>query len=175
MGPISEQRLAQVHPTLSALIHQLATMMSEPIGVTQGLRNEAEQEAYFAQGRQSLDAVNALRATANLPAITEEENQRPVTNAPPGYSYHEYGLACDVVPDSIDTGEPDWDPRHPVWNEIVTKGEQLGLTSGIEWHDLPHLQWTCQYPASPTLELRQLLKNAGLQAVWSSLVPGDGQ
>jgi D-alanyl-D-alanine carboxypeptidase len=175
MGPISEQRLSQVHPVLSALIHKLAAMMSEPIGVTQGLRTDAEQEAYFAQGRQSLATVNVLRSNVNLAAITAEENEKPVTNAPPGYSWHAFGLAVDLVPESVTTGQPDWDEMHPVWEEIVQKGESLGMTSGIEWHDMPHLQLTGIFPVTPSNEVREIFASGGLQAVWQAAkinIPG---
>lgn len=168
MGPISEQRLALVHPKLSALIHQLNSMMSEPLGVTQGLRSQAEQAAYFAQGRQPLAEVNALRAAVNLAAITEEENAKPVTNAPSGYSWHEFGLAIDVVPESVTTGQPDWNEQHPVWQEIVTKGESIGLVSGIEWHDEPHFQLTGRFPVTPDATVRAYFAQGGLQAVWAA-------
>jgi hypothetical protein len=42
-------------------------------------RNYKEQIALYAQGREPLGDVNAKRAMAGLPKITEEENKRKVT------------------------------------------------------------------------------------------------
>ncbi len=169
LGPVSERRLAFVHPTLAGLIRKLAGQLSEPIGVTQGLRTFAEQAAYYAQGRQALRTVNAARAAVGLASITAAENKRTVTNAKPGYSWHCYGLAADIVPFES-SGEPDWNVAHPIWDEIVSKSEAIGLVSGVEWEDEPHLQMTAQYGATPDDAVRQLLANGGLKAVWDSLV-----
>jgi len=167
LGPTSERRLTLVHPTLAFLIHQLAEQMSEPIGVTQGLRNAKTQAALYAQGRQSLDSVNSLRAIAGMSPLDVDENISPVTDAKPGYSWHEFGLAVDVVP--LETsGVPDWNVSHPTWAEIIELGEALGMTSGISWHDEPHLQLTGRFPEVPTDEVRQLFASGGLQAVWNA-------
>ena len=29
---------------------------------------------------------------------------------------------------------PDWNLAHPVWHQIITTGESVGLVSGDEWH-----------------------------------------
>lgn len=167
MGPISEERLATVHPKLAALIHTLDTQMSEPLGVTQGRRDDAEQEALYAQGRGTLELVNHLRELVGWAPITAEENAETVTDAKPGYSWHGPGLAVDVVP--LDSSQdPDWDSNHPVWKELVEKGEALGLTSGISWHDEPHFQLTGRFGITPDDEVRQLMASGGVEAVWAA-------
>jgi peptidoglycan L-alanyl-D-glutamate endopeptidase CwlK len=167
MGPVSEKRLELVHPTLAMLIRMLAEDLSEPIGVTQGLRNSSEQDALYAQGRYSLDVVNQRRRLVGWAPIEADENIRTVTEAKPGYSYHEFGLAVDVVPFES-SGEPDWNENHPIWREIIENGESLGLTSGVSWRDEPHFQLTGRFPETPTDEVRRLAQTGGIQAVWNA-------
>ena len=167
MGPTSVSRLSLVHPKLSQLIMLLAEQMSEPIGVTQGLRTPKEQAALYAQGRKALDQVNALRKDVGWAAITATENFSRRTEAKPGYSWHEFGLAVDVVPFES-SGEPDWNETHLVWQEIVEKGTGLGLTSGVSWKDEPHLQLTGRFPASATDEVRTIFAMSGLNGVWQA-------
>jgi peptidoglycan L-alanyl-D-glutamate endopeptidase CwlK len=145
---------------------QLDARMSEPLGVTQGLRISAEQHALFAQGRMSLDDVNALRLAVQWAPLAAADNKK-VTNAAPGYSWHEFGLAVDVVPFESG-GQADWNETHPVWMEIVNKGQELGLKSGISWKDEPHFQLTGRFPDTPTDEVRMIYQQGGVQAVWAA-------
>jgi hypothetical protein len=65
--------------------------------------------------------------------------------------------------------QPDWNLSHPIWQQVVSCGEILGLFSGSEFHsikDWPHLQLTGTFPESPTDEVRQLFQQAGMEAVW---------
>jgi hypothetical protein len=167
LGPVSLKRLSLVEPTLAQLITMLSDQMSEPIGVTQGLRTDAEQFALYEQGRASVDFVNELRKNLGWAPIQPGENIGTVTNAKPRYSWHGFGMAVDVVP--LESGnQPDWDESHSVWQELVTKGEALGLTSGISWHDEPHFQLTGRFPVTPDDEVRQIFAMSGMQAVWSA-------
>lgn len=97
----------------------------------QGTRTHAEQEAIYEQGR--------------------TEAGRIITNARPGDSYHQYGLAADVVPIAY-KGLPDWNPLGADWATIGAIGEGLGLTWGGRWSkpDKPHFQLT----AAPLAELK---------------------
>ena len=74
-----------------------------------------------------------------------------MTNAKPGDSYHQYGLAIDVVPRAYKS-MPDWNPSGPQWEAIGRLGEGLGLTWGGRWSkpDKPHFQLT----AAPLAELK---------------------
>ena len=169
MGPTSLQRLNEVNPLLAAKIKQLEKDLGQPLGVTQGLRTGDEQAALYAQGRQSLDEVNALRKKVNWAPITEAQNRARVTNADRGESYHEFGLAVDVVPEALDTGAPDWNVTHQVWKDLVVKGEALGMTSGKSWGDEPHFQLQGNWPVNkPPVEAAQLLANGNLTDVWSA-------
>ena len=171
LGPISLKRLALVEPILAELIMTLSEQLSEPIGITQGLRTSKEQVALYSQGRDSLTLVNDFRKQVGWAPILPRENLMTVTNAMPGYSNHEFGLAVDVVPFES-SQHPDWDVTHPIWQEIVTKGQALGLTSGISWHDEPHLQRTGRFPVTPDDEVRQLFATGGLALVWKEAFKG---
>src|SRR4030088_3519409 len=96
---------AEVRPMVDAF---LADCVAEKIDVivTSTLRSPMEQEALYAQGRTSPGRI--------------------VTNAKPGQSAHNYGLAIDVVP--IVNGKPDWSGADPVWETIGKLGQAAGLT-----------------------------------------------
>jgi len=81
--------------------------------LTQVFRPAAVQAAYYAQGRESLEKVNALRLHAGLARITEKENKSKITNAKVGQSKHERtpSEAFDIA--FIKSGtqsELDWSP-----------------------------------------------------------------
>lgn len=154
----SEVRLLQIHPRLARfvtmLIDQLATDGFD-VRVTQGLRSWSQQEALWQEGRD---------ANGKVIGVT-------VTDAPPGYSWHNFGLAADCAPFDA-AGNPDWNPTHSDWQHILAAGKSLGLVEGACWHhpDDPHLQLS-DYPVTPTDEDRQLFKDGGEDAVWKHYWP----
>lgn len=79
--------------------------------VTCTARTLAEQAALYAQGR-------------TTPG-------RKVTNAKPGQSAHNYGLAIDVVP--LVNGKPDWEGDDPCWQVLG----QIGQARGLQWFGAP--------------------------------------
>ncbi len=90
--------------------------------VTCTQRSNEEQAALYAQGRTAPGAI--------------------VTDAPPGESAHNYGLALDVVP--LVNGKCDWQGSHPVWQQLGALGQAAGLewagAPGFPFHELPHFQ-----------------------------------
>lgn len=178
LDTISESRLAQLYPPFASMIRQVYTdLIGEQIltRVTQGLRSWNEQATIYAQGR-----------TIPGPACKHDGVARPVgtcpdhpfgatvTNAAPGTSWHNFGLAVDLCPSTHGPGmpfDPDWNESHPSWGRIVAVGQARGLVSGATFRtrpDEPHLQLTGRFPVSPTDEVRQLFKDGGVQAVWDS-------
>jgi peptidoglycan L-alanyl-D-glutamate endopeptidase CwlK len=112
--------------------------------VTQTLRSMALQDAYFSQGRESLEVVNLKRKKVGLTGITEKEN-KIVTRAKPGASPHNYGLAWDFVP--LKNNKACWDDLtlFKKCGEIAKKINLEGYT--LEWggdfksiKDMPHIQ-----------------------------------
>ncbi len=157
MDEISEHRLAEVCPPLAVKIRLVADALLQEgivIRVTQGLRTCDEQAKLYAEGR----TVPGAR----------------VTNAPPGFSWHNFGLAVDVVPSTHGPGrpfDPDWNEKHPCWTRIVRVGAAAGLVSGATFRsrpDEPHFQLTGCFPVTPTDEVRALLRTGGLVAVWKA-------
>ena len=149
MDNLSEARLQLVCPALAAKIRALAiAVTTEPIRVTQGLRSWADQQKLYDQGRTTPGEI--------------------VTQAAPGHSWHEFGLAVDVAPFDA-AGQPDWNLQHPIWRTIIRVGESLGLYSGDEFcrlKDDPHFQLTGTWPVSPNDEVRQMFLEQGMEAVW---------
>lgn len=157
MDSVSQARLSLIHPLLASKIAQLDSILQAEgitIRVTQALRSWTEQDKLFAQGR-------------TAPG-------EKVTNCPGGFSWHNFGLAVDVVPDSAQAPDgtflPDWNTSHPDWQAIVAKATALGLVSGSYWKtfkDWPHLQLTGKFGANPDDEVRQIFKDGGMAAVWA--------
>ena len=160
LDTVSQLRLAEVWPVLAARITQLAATLEAQgidIRVVQGLRTVAQQDALYAQGRTTPGKV--------------------VTNCRGGYSWHNYGMAVDCVPGqdipNAPAYIPDWNPEHPSWLAMEAAARSLGLTCGADWRtfvDYPHFQLTGQYPdGAPDDEVRQIAKNQGLKALWSTV------
>lgn len=64
-----------------------------------------------------------------------------VTNAQPGQSAHQYGMALDFVP--IINGKPCWDDSNPVWEIAGKLAESCGLEWAGRWskfREYPHVQ-----------------------------------
>jgi peptidoglycan L-alanyl-D-glutamate endopeptidase CwlK len=102
------------------------------------IRNDAERFIIAAQNRGI-----KLRVTSGFRSFAEQQklyNQTPkVTNAEPGESYHNYGLAFDVV--EISNGQALWNNSR--WSEIGNLGKQFGFGWGGDWTsfvDKPHFQ-----------------------------------
>lgn len=118
----SAARIARLHPRIRGQARQLlinAERKGIKLRVVSGLRTYEEQAALYAQGR-----------TAPGPVVT---------NARPGYSWHNFGLAFDVVP--VDNGIENWASTQ--WPEIGALGKALGLEWGGDWSsfvDKPHFQ-----------------------------------
>jgi peptidoglycan LD-endopeptidase CwlK len=152
VNAISQARLLAVYPGLASLIQQLAQTLTFDIEVTQGLRTWAEQDALYAQGRTTPGEI--------------------VTHAPGGFSWHNFGLAVDLVPEDLTPGQPDWNLNNPVWARMVSIAESVGLVSGAEWHgtdlDTPHVQLTGRFPVSPDDEVRGIFQSGGIPAVWTA-------
>ena len=124
--------LKLLHPKLRQLAENLIEKAAEAglsIMVTQTLRTVEEQNELYAQGR--------------------TKPGRIVTNARGGESFHNYGLAFDIV--LMNGRKPNWDTGADIndndiddYFEIGELGERLGLTWGGRWKfkDLPHFQFT---------------------------------
>jgi LysM repeat protein len=152
---VSERRLARVHPGLArrglAMIDACG-VSGLAIMITQGLRTWEEQDALFAKGR----------------TVAPIGRRHIVTNAKGGQSYHNFGLAFDIVVlDAL--GKVSWDDSHPGWAAAARIGKQVGLEWGGDWKtfkDRPHYQWRGTLALA---DCRTLHKSGGLPAVWAEV------
>lgn len=151
---LNEQRLSQLHPIVAARGRSLIALAAHAgfsVLVTQGLRTWKEQDALYAKGRKTPPIGKAFI----------------VTNARGGQSWHNFGLAFDlVVLDSM--GRATWDLKHPGWKRVGALGKSVGLEWGGDWKtlkDYPHFQ----YCGGMTLPQCRKLFDSGLKAVWAKV------
>lgn len=115
--------LDDLHPTVADLARQLVDLCQQngiELLITSTLRTFEEQDALYAIGRTKPGKV--------------------VTNARSGQSWHNYGLAFDVVP--LVNGKAIW--TSPNWESIGALGMTLGLVWGGQWagfKDKPHFEY----------------------------------
>lgn len=98
--------------------------------------------------RLSADAGIPLRIVAGLRSPEEQQalkdSGRGVTKAGALMSYHNHGLAFDVVPLEY-LPMKDWNPNGPLWDKIGVIGKQVGFEWGGDWKgfiDKPHFQFS---------------------------------
>jgi peptidoglycan L-alanyl-D-glutamate endopeptidase CwlK len=157
LSAASDARLQNVMPWLADKIHAMADILAlDPTPITlvvsAGLRTWLEQDTLYAQGRAFPGKI--------------------VTNARGGYSWHNFGLACDCIPEVVD-GKVDWNGSHYQWKRMEAVGVSLGLTSGANWLrlvDAPHFQYVSPYSEGvPDDEARQIYLNEGAAAFWATV------
>ena len=146
---ITLERIKLLHPKLRDEVMEIYDEICEALKgramcrFTYTLRTFAEQNTLYAQGRTKPGKI--------------------VTNAKGGLSYHNYGMAVDIVliingkEASWDTGK-DFDADGKAdWIEVVHIFKQFGWEAGIDWkfRDAPHFQKTLGYSVRQLLSLHQ--------------------
>lgn len=141
---ITLDRILLLHPSIRDEVNLIYTEIVTALTgraicrFSHTLRTFAEQNALYAIGRRGIDG------------------ERIVTNARGGLSYHNYGLAIDIVllkdTDGNRTFETaswetdiDFDGDGQAdWIEVVNIFKQWGWEAGIDWkfRDAPHFQKT---------------------------------
>ena len=118
--------IADLLPTINKRAKGLVLMMKMwgmPIRVTEGFRSYERQNELYEQGRTTPGSI--------------------VTNAKGGESYHNFGVAFDVV-----FREKGYDAPQKDWERLGQFGKILGLSWGGDWTgfvDRPHFQFTKGY------------------------------
>ena len=140
-------RIKLLHPKLRDEVFDLYDDICEALKgraacrFSHTLRTFAEQNALYAKGRTTPGAK--------------------ITNAKAGFSYHNYGLAIDIV-FIIDGKTASWDMKSDFdndgksdWQEVVTIFKQYGWEWGGDWKffDGPHFQKTFGKPVRELLAL----------------------
>lgn len=141
---ITLQRIRTLHPkivdeVMSLYIDQIVPALkgSTFCRFAYTLRTFKEQNELYEQGRSKLFDINGKRLGK-------------VTNAKGGQSFHNYGLALDIV--LIDGAKAYWDTvkdfdndGDPDWMEIVNIFQRNGWEWGHSFNDDPHFQKTLGY------------------------------
>ena len=98
-------------------------------------------------GRAVCRFTHTLRTFAEQDALFKKVPK--VTNAPKGLSFHNYGMAIDIV--LLVDGKASWDVKTDFdgdgkadWMEVVRIFKSYGWEAGIDWkfYDAPHFQKT---------------------------------
>lgn len=150
----------------------------ESIQVFEGLRSFDRQAELYAQGR-TTPGNPCVHKTPSFPngvlfpigTCKDHPLGKKVTNAPAGFSWHQYGVAVDSVFDA-DPIKPDlqasWDGKFP-WFAMGRKGIEIGLEWAGTWDtfpEFPHFQKTWGMQIT---EAHALFEIGGLPAVWNAL------
>lgn len=116
------------------------------VDVQCGLRTMEEQAALYNQGRTTPGPI--------------------VTNAKPGMSWHNYGVAVDIVFKTAD-GKWTWDVPASQWHMLAAIGKTYGLQWGGDWvkfPDLPHFELTGGLTVEYSLQFID-----DLEALWRAI------
>ena len=122
----NDDEISRLHPKIREIaanfINDLHKQLNLKLLIVSGYRTFPQQAELYAQGR--------------------TKPGRIVTNAKPGYSYHNYGLAFDLAHTNV-AGRVDW--SKPITKQIADIGKKYGLEWGGSWRgfvDPPHFQLT---------------------------------
>jgi peptidoglycan L-alanyl-D-glutamate endopeptidase CwlK len=147
--PGSEAAIATLLPAAQRMARALLGRVNDGrlgagivVKVIAGTRTYAEQGALYAQGRTAPGAV--------------------VTNAPAGYSNHNFGIAFDV---GIFNGEL-YLGDSPLYVQVGCIGRDFGLEWGGDWasfSDEPHFQLSSSYSLA---QARQLVAEGKWEGLW---------
>ena len=145
----------------SKLIARINSEEVTPCDLFFGMRTIAQQDALYALGRtvKNQDGACSLKPLGNI-----------VTNARGGYSFHNYGLAADIV--FRPGGRWSWDYKKYPYARLGEVGQSLGMTWGgspeftkkLGQPDPAHFQITGGISIN---RARSLFEKGGLEAIWS--------
>jgi peptidoglycan L-alanyl-D-glutamate endopeptidase CwlK len=147
-------RIQDMHPDLQVKYLAFCGKMAEkgiPFGLSCVIRSRAEQDSFYAQGREPLSDVNAKRMTAGMSVITQDQNKIVTHTKESRHFPDENGKsrAFDILilrGDKTATWELKFDGNAdgvPDYLEAAQIGRACGLECGAFWHgfqDYPHMQ-----------------------------------
>ncbi len=127
---INSRKIADLNPETAALCRQFVAKCIEQsidIIITSTYRDFESQDELYKQGRVTPGPI--------------------VTNAKPGFSYHNFKVAFDFAP--IQNGKIDWNNTH-LFHRCGEIAESVGLEWAGRWRRFPELAH-CQYTGGLTL------------------------
>ncbi len=129
------------HQQLDILIYRTLSSLEEQARLFCRGRTSAEIEAVAARLEREYNRPDVSAVLLNV----EPQNGARVTNAAPGMSLHNYGLALDAVP--LRDGKPVWGAKEEediaIWHRYGQAAEKVGFEWGGRWtrfRDMPHIQ-----------------------------------
>lgn len=168
--------VASLHPAFQKRVVPFLDACAQvdvPVLVTEGLRAWERQADLYAKGRTKASDICCKHGSTELPVGLCKQHPfgATVTNAQPGYSWHQFAVAIDGVPDDLSHAglQPDWTPTHPAWQTMLRLAPQFGLAEGAAWRsypDYPHFQ-PRELGATPPQLVRDLYKSGGIVGVWA--------
>ena len=141
---IDSRKLSDLHPDVRKRADKfVAACKATGIAllVTSTLRDKECQNALYAKGRTAPGRI--------------------VTNAKGGQSWHNYGLALDIVP--MVNGKPVWSTSGPdaaLWKQVGEIGESCGLEWAGRWKSFKE---TAHFQYTGALSLAQLQAGASTE------------
>lgn len=126
--------------------------------VDSGYRSFTEQDGLYAKGR------------------TKPGSK--VTNARGGESWHNYGVAADIVFNDAN-GRSSW-PDGGEYTKLWSRYGEIGQDNGLEWggswtsiKDRPHIEYHPGLTASDASTLKDEHRSGGLEAAWDAMGIGE--
>lgn len=110
------------------------------------LRHPATQARYWRRSRTTWEIEKEIKRLkrrgagwlAQLINDVGPQYGKWATNALPGLSWHQWGLAADCV--LIRRGKAEWDGGHPGYVVLHEEAKALGLSTGLHYNDAGHVQ-----------------------------------
>ena len=147
-------RIKDMTDTLQVKYAAFSARMAEagiPFALVCVIRSQAEQDAYFAQGRMPIEIVNDRRMTAGLSPITIAQNNvvthTRVSRHFPNKDGRATAFDIEILRDKTHaTYDLKYDGNAdgiPDYEQAARIGESVGLEAGGHWasfHDWPHYQ-----------------------------------
>ena len=151
----TDRRISTLHPLIQDKAREFIIRAEKELGiklrVIKGFRTWKEQDDLYNYPFDGKDNDRDGKI---------DEADEKVTNAQAGKSYHNYGLAIDVV--EIKNGKALW--RNPNWSKIAKLGKSIGFEWGGDWRsivDKPHFQMRFKKHHSELAELYRTGQRTG--------------
>jgi len=174
VSPSDAALLAELPPTVRLMVRNTLIQCKQAgihLGIHTGYRSVEAQDELYKIGRKLENGLWVVSDKAKI-----------VTNAIGGKSWHNYGLAADLVIDGSEKPGLQWTWDDTVdtnkdglcdWNQMGIIAEHNGLTWGGRWRppvapkDDPHVQY---HNGIDTVSQALILyKQGGLDAVWNKI------
>lgn len=124
---------------------------------------------------------SAYRSFTEQDGLYEKGRTKPgkkVTNARGGESWHNYGVAADIVFNDAN-GHSSW-PEGGDYNKLWSRYGELTQAQGLEWggswtsiQDRPHMEYHPGKTASDASSLKNNVRRGGLESAWDAMGIGE--